>query len=253
MSIRFYDAIEELVEITEEDFMEEEMVVGNDNKNLDYKINITNSTGEDIEQHNSEQKTYKTNNPPIQLVVKNLTKETQLATLFGFSKNYLKENYGSPNGIEIKPIPIINTYGEVLNNLAFNPIETSLIRIKAKSEEQVKQIITIKSVSPFGAICTLPIITQSYWSEHQKDKTIIEIPYMVTQDESTEWSFNVLPEEEVVITLFYDELPVNLLSIKSRLKRFQKLFGEKAQDIYNLTQRLEQLENKKSWWQKWFA
>lgn len=255
MAIRFYDAIEQPIEIniTEEELMEEDIFMGNDNENTDYEINVTNSTGENLKQHNSEQKMCKTNHPPIQLIVKNTTKETKLATLFGFSKNYLKVNYGSQNGIEIKSnIPNI-TYGEILTKLAFNPIETSLIKINAKSEEQAKQIITLTAVDTSGQSCTMPIITESYWSKLQKDKNQVEIPYTVAQDESTEWSFNVLPEEEVIITLFYNELPVNLFGLNSKLKRFGKLISEQSQDIYNLTQRLELLENKKSWWQKWFS
>jgi len=230
--------------------------MGNDNENTDYEINVTNSTGENLKQHNSEQEMCKTNPSPYQIFIKNKTKETLLANLFGFNTNYDKRdsNFGSDEGLEITPTQSNVSYSMLLAQSALQPFKTSLIRINAKSEEQVKQKITLVTTDSNGQSCSVPLITESYWSEKQNQKTIIDIPFCILQDGNTEWFLRILPEEEVSITIF----PSEKINISGFLGSdyFEKtnrkiLLLEELNN--NLTQRLEQLENKKWWWQKLFS
>src|SRR5690606_34563070 len=136
---------------------------------------------------------------------------------------------------------------------ALQPFETSLIRIVAKTEEQVKQIITFVSTDSNGQSCSVPLYTESYWNEKQEQKTIIDIPSCILQDGGTEWFLPILPEEEVSITIFPSE-KINISGflgsdyfekINRRILVLEELNKE-------LCSKFDKLENKKWWWEKWF-
>lgn len=250
MAIRFYDAIEEKpIEIN----------IDISEKHQEVEGSYSNKSYESINRKYSSPITAESGRlspSPYQIFIKNKTKETLLANLFGFNTNYDKRdcNFGSDEGLEITPTQSNVSYSMLLAQSALQPFETSLIRIVAKTEEQVKQIITFVSTDSNGQSVNVPLITESYWSEKQSQKTIIDIPYCILQDGGTEWFLPILPEEEVSITIF----PSEKINISGFLGSdyFEKI-NRKILVLEELNKelgsRLHKLENKKSLWQKWFS
>lgn len=252
MAIRFYDDVEEIEE------SKEEISIGITKKDEEVEVpkKIIVESSDLNDSISTIKQKYTFSSTPYQLDIINKTDEPKIANLFGFNKNYDKRdsNFSSEEGIEIHPSQYNVSYSELLAQTALQPFKTSLIRIYAKTEEQVKQIITIKCVDANGQTVTIPLITESYWSENQPQKNIIDIPYCYNQDANTELFIKILPKERVVITLFPDE-KINT----SRLLRgnyFENITNnisilkEKNKDF---ELRLSILENKKSWFKKLFS
>jgi hypothetical protein len=150
---------------------------------------------------------------PYQIVVTNTTNGTLAAELFGKNKNLLATNFGSAVGIDVAPAQSNVSYVELLQQSAEQPFETSLIRIQSSNASQVTQIITITSKDANGQSCSVPVITQSYFSANQFQSGIIDVPHIVRIDGNSLMSFNVLPLTSVTITLF----PANKVNLSKTL------------------------------------
>lgn len=139
---------------------------------------------------------------PYQVSVENTTAGTLTAILFGFNQYFLDANFGSATGIVISMSAANITYQELLTQSAFQPFETSLIRIESSNSSQVTQIITITVKDANGQSLTTPLITQNYFAAYQQQATIIDIPYSLKVDGNTSLSFSVLATTTVSITFF---------------------------------------------------
>jgi hypothetical protein len=139
---------------------------------------------------------------PYQVTVTNSTAGTLNAVLFGKNSHLLSANFGSAAGIVVSPAQSNVTYVELLQQSAEQPFETSLIRIQSQNTAQITQIITVTSKDANGQSCTVPIITQSYFSANQFQAGILDVPHAVRIDGNTSLGFPVMANTAVVFTLF---------------------------------------------------
>ena len=139
---------------------------------------------------------------PYQVSITNTTGATGTAILFGYNKYLLTTNFGSAAGITVVPSQVNITYLELLQQSAGQPFETSLMRIQSSNTSQVTQVLTVTSKDANGQECTIPIITQSYFSANQFQATIIDVPFNLTIDANTYISIPVLATTTVVFTFF---------------------------------------------------
>lgn len=142
---------------------------------------------------------------PYQVSIVNSTAGTLTATLFGKNTNLLLANFGSPVGITVTPSQANVTYVELLQQSAEQPFETSLMRVQSTNTAQITQIVTVTSRDANGQQCTVPIITQSYFSANQFQAGILDVPYNVRIDGNTQIQFPVLATTTVVLTFFPSE------------------------------------------------
>lgn len=139
---------------------------------------------------------------PYQLVITNTTAGTLNAVLFGKNIYLLSTNYGSAVGLTVTPSQSNVSYLQLLQQSGDQPFETSLIRIQTKTNTQLTQIVNITSTDANGQQCTIPLITQSYFSANQFQSTILDIPYNLKIDGNTYLTYSVLAGETVTITFF---------------------------------------------------
>ncbi len=139
---------------------------------------------------------------PYQLVITNTTAGALNAVLFGKNIYLLSTNFGSAVGLTVTPSQSNVTYLQLLQQSGDQPFETSLIRIQTTTNTQLTQIVNITSTDANGQQCTIPLITQSYFSANQFQSTILDIPYSLKIDGNTYLTYSVLAGEVVTMTFF---------------------------------------------------
>jgi hypothetical protein len=142
---------------------------------------------------------------PYQLLITNSAGVPLDAVIFGKNIYLLSPNFGSAPGITITPSQAGVSYLQVLQQSGDQPFETSLIRIQSTNTAQVTQIINITSTDSNGQKCTIPLITQSYFSANQFQSGIVDIPYNLKVDGNTYLTYTVLGNTTVVMTFFPSE------------------------------------------------
>jgi hypothetical protein len=139
---------------------------------------------------------------PYQLLITNTTPNPLEAIIFGKNIYLLSPNFGSSVGITLTPSQAGVSYLQVLQQSGDQPFETSLIRVQSTNTAQITQIINITSTDANGQKCTIPLITQSYFSANQFQAGIIDIPYNLKVDGNTYLTYTVLGNTTVVMTFF---------------------------------------------------
>ena len=150
---------------------------------------------------------------PYQVNVTNATTGTLNAKLFGQSKYLLSTNFGSDVGITVTPAQSSVTYVQLLQQSASQPFETSLVRISSANTNQVQAILEVESFDANGQKCTIPLITQSYFSAMQFQSGIVDVPFSVKIDANTSITFPVFASTTVTLTFF----PANKANIARQL------------------------------------
>lgn len=159
---------------------------------------------------------------PYQVSITNSTGGTLDAVLFGYNKFLLDPNFGSATGITVTPSQSNVSYQELLLQSAGQPFETSLIRIQSSNTSQVTQVLTVTSKDANGQECSIPVITQSYFSANQFQATILDVPFNLTIDANTYITIPVLATTTVVFTFFPAEKinPARNLAGKAQAKPY---------------------------------
>lgn len=139
---------------------------------------------------------------PYQISVANTTGGTLTVVLFGLNQYLLSTNFGSAVGLTVTPSQSNISYLMLLQQSAAQPFETSLIRVQSTNAAQVTQILTVQSTDANGQTCTVPVITQSYFSANQFQSGIVDVPYSVTIDGNTNITSSVLANTTVIYTFF---------------------------------------------------
>jgi hypothetical protein len=139
---------------------------------------------------------------PYQIAITNSTSTPLGAIIFGKNIYLLSPNYGSAPGLVVTPSQANVSYLQLLLQSGDQPFETSLIRIQSTNSAQITQIIDITSTDANGQRCTIPLITQSYFSANQFQAGILDIPYSLKVDGNTYLSYSVLGNTTVVLTFF---------------------------------------------------
>lgn len=139
---------------------------------------------------------------PYQIAITNTTGAPLNAIVFGKNIYLLTANFGSAVGVTITPSQSTVTYLQLLQQSGDQPFETSLIRIQSTNTAQITQIINITSTDANGQQCTIPLITQSYFSANQFQAGILDIPYNLKVDGNTFLTYSVLGSTTVVMTFF---------------------------------------------------
>lgn len=181
---------------------------------------------------------------PFQICITNKTNEVKRAVLFNFDENYNKENYGSDIGIKVSPSPQNVTYAKILSESAFKPFITSFIRLQSTNSDQIHSILDYNQKEANGQEVGLSIFTESYFSSHQFQSGIIDIPIELDINNISELSFNILPKTTLVVTLFAAFKPTELEIIQHNLDKHKS-------DFNALMDRVKKIENKK-WWHFFF-
>lgn len=159
---------------------------------------------------------------PYQVNVTNTTAGTLTVTLFGMNSYLLTPNFGTSVGVTVTPAQSNVSYLELLQQSASQPFETSLIRIQTSNAAQITQILNLTSKDANGQSCTIPIITQSYFSANQYQSTILDVPYPVKIDGSTYLTFPILASTTATYTFF----PAEKVNIARNLN------GANQQQVY---------------------
>ena len=139
---------------------------------------------------------------PYQIAIVNSTAGTLNAVLFGANIYLLTTNFGSAVGVTVTPSQTNVSYFQLLQQSGDQPFETSLIRIQSSNTAQITNIINITSTDANGQQCTIPLITQSYFSANQFQAGILDIPYNLKVDGNTYLTYPVFANTTVVVTLF---------------------------------------------------
>lgn len=153
---------------------------------------------------------------PYQISVANTTAGTLTAVLFGKNQYLLSTNYGSAVGITVTPSQTNVSYIQLLQQSAEQPFETSLIRVQSTNAAQVTQILTVTTTDANGQTCSVPVITQSYFSANQFQAGIVDVPYAVTIDGNTNVQFPVLANTTVILTFFPAEKVNTARALRSK-------------------------------------
>jgi hypothetical protein len=139
---------------------------------------------------------------PYQIAITNSTASPLNAIIFGKNIYLLSANFGSAVGLTVIPSQSNVSYLQLLNQSGDQPFETSLIRIQCTNTAQVTNIINITSTDSNGQQCTIPLITQSYFSANQFQAGILDIPYNLKIDGNTYLTYQVFGQTTVVMTFF---------------------------------------------------
>jgi len=138
---------------------------------------------------------------PYGVTISNKTDKALYSSIFGFSKNIHRKNYGSDDGIDVTTICNNVSYTELLCQSAFEPFETELICIKASDIEQLKNVLNIESKDASGQSCTIPLIIESYLKDIDENGWL-EIPYKIIVNHSVNFTIKVLPNTELEIRFY---------------------------------------------------
>lgn len=165
----------------------------------------------------------------IQLIISNNTSEVKECLVFGCGQFLLSKNFGSSDGIEIKPSSNMVSYLLLLLDSAINPFKTKLIRISSKNTEQLKEIIEVVSTESNGNMCAIPIVTEYYYKQNQPNKFVNDIDYEIIIDVNTFLKMNVFPNTSFTITFFVSDkvhisriLRQNLSKVKNNFNNLIK-------------------------------
>jgi hypothetical protein len=139
---------------------------------------------------------------PYQIAITNSTANPLNAILFGKNIYLLSVNFGTAVGVTVIPSQANVNYLQLLQQSGDQPFETSLIRVQSTNTAQITQIINITSTDANGQQCTIPLITQSYFSANQFQAGILDIPYNLKVDGNTYLTYSVLGNTTVVMTFF---------------------------------------------------
>lgn len=132
----------------------------------------------------------------------NTTPNPLTVVLFGMNIYLLTPNFGSAAGVVVTPSQTNVSYLQLLQQSASQPFDTSLIRVFGSSTQQTLQNLTLTSKDANGQECSVPIITQSYFSATQFQNTIVDVPYSVKLDGNTYITFELLGNSSATVTLF---------------------------------------------------
>jgi hypothetical protein len=162
---------------------------------------------------------------PYQISVANTTAGTLTVVLFGLNQYLLSTNFGSAVGLTVTPSQSNITYIMLLQQSAAQPFETSLIRVQSSNAAQVTQILTVQSTDANGQTCTVPVITQSYFSANQFQSGIVDVPYAVTIDGNTNITSQVLANTTVIYTFFPAEKVNAARALRGRSESPLKMYA----------------------------
>ena len=159
---------------------------------------------------------------PYQIAITNSTPTPLNAILFGKNIYLLSPNFGSAVGVTVTPSQANVNYLQLLQQSGDQPFETSLLRVQSTNTAQITQIINITSTDANGQQCTIPLITQSYFSANQFQAGILDIPYNLKIDGNTFLTYSVLGNTTVVMTFFPAEKanPARMLGGGSTLQKY---------------------------------
>lgn len=162
---------------------------------------------------------------PYQVSVVNTTGGILTLVLFGKNQFLLTANFGSAAGLTVTPSQVNVTYLELLQQSADQPFETSLIRISSTNTAQITQILTITSKDANGQVCTVPLITNSYFSANQFQAGILDVPYAMTIDGNTNIQSPILGNTTVIYTFFPAEKVNPSRALRGRAGNPLKLYA----------------------------
>lgn len=159
---------------------------------------------------------------PYQISIVNSTAGALNAVIFGKNIYLLSTNFGSAVGITITPSQSTVSYLQLLQQSGDQPFETSLIRIQSTNTAQITNIINITSTDANGQQCTIPLITQSYFSANQYQSGILDVPYNLKVDGNTYLTYSVFANTTVVMTFFPANKanPARMLAGASTLQKY---------------------------------
>lgn len=162
---------------------------------------------------------------PYQITVTNNSTVNSTLILFGTYKYLLETNKGSSTNLTVEPSQANVSYSQLLQQVAQQPFDTSLIRIQSQNASQITQILNINKQNANGQTFTEPLITQNYFSAYQQQSGILDINYAMTIDGSTWVETTVLgtTDPNIVTYTFFPASTINLA---------RPLVGKKPQVTY---------------------
>ena len=142
---------------------------------------------------------------PFKVIVYNSTDVDLSAVLFGFNKYGGASNFGSAAGLEITTGFTGVDYSQLLRQSAFEPFETSLMRVRSSNQSQVLETLNITVTNSDGSQCTSALNTEDYFSVAQQQATFVDVPVAITLNGSTYITTTILAEARVTYTFFPSE------------------------------------------------
>jgi len=142
---------------------------------------------------------------PYQVLVSNTTGAALNVVLFGYTKNALLPNFGSDAALVVTTGQASVPYSQLLTQSAFQPFETSYLRVESTNNAQVTTSLTLTDTDASGESRTKPLVAQTFFSPNQFQPGIINIELNLTINETTQISSLVLANTSVIYTFYMGE------------------------------------------------
>lgn len=160
---------------------------------------------------------------PPQIMIKNHSKFSKTAHVFGFNSNWKKENFGNDEDVEVRNAVFSIDYSELLTSSALYPFEVNLMRLQVSSKEVLNKIfIKVIHKNPQNyRFSSAPINLEKILKEQENrfQNNILDIHTQFIIDAETTLEISKLPpESELTITLF----PHKRYSLRAMLRALGK-------------------------------
>lgn len=153
---------------------------------------------------------------PFKVIVYNSTGSDASAVLFGFNKYGGASNFGSAAGLELTTGFTGVEYAQLLRQSAFEPFETSLMRVRSSNTSQVLETLNITVTNSDGSQCTDALNTEDYFSVAQQQATFVDVPVSLTINGSAYITTTILAGARATYTFF----PIGTVSTARSLPGF---------------------------------
>lgn len=165
----------------------------------------------------------------ISLNINNLSEKEHYVSILGDAKNTFKHD-------EVVIKNCTPYFEDDDNNLtilknyvyAIGYVEIVLFRLQSTNVKQVSQIISVTDTDANGQLCTIPIITQYYFSASQFQTGILDVPYRIRLSGHTSFSVNILPYSTYHMTLFCGE---NKIKVRNAVDSFIEDIKKEVSEI----------------------
>lgn len=143
---------------------------------------------------------------PYSLIIKNTTDSVKKAVIFGYSKNYFRNNYGSDEGVIIETLQTNVSYNQLLIQSAITPFEIGCIRLVSNNIDNIKgRMYHIDYWDADG--CTLHIAAGIPYDDDQPQKHITQEIFVSKEEhkKNNEYINSIPFEDRISGKVKYDD------------------------------------------------
>lgn len=144
---------------------------------------------------------------PYVISITNSTDGEKKAILFGWNKYFDATNYGSDEGVSVTSAIPNTEYKHLLNQSAFKPFSSNLLRFTSLSIEQLDQIIQMEYMDANGRFTSDPINLSDHKDPYQFQNGIVDVACHVNINLNTYIVIPILPKTSLNVIVSPSEIP----------------------------------------------